>query len=78
MTLDQGAVDYVLSALADPIRRAILDGLAAQGGATATTLATVLPVSRQAVVKRLDVRERAALPGQPSCRRGRAVRQGQG
>ncbi|MCX0245554.1 ArsR/SmtB family transcription factor [Streptomyces drozdowiczii] len=55
------AVDGVLAALADPTRRRLLDLLAAQGEATATTLAGPLPVSRQAVVKHLAVLEAAGL-----------------
>ncbi|WP_405899422.1 metalloregulator ArsR/SmtB family transcription factor [Streptomyces sp. NBC_00727] len=55
------AVDSVLGALADPTRRQLLDLLAAQGEATATTLAERLPVSRQAVVKHLAVLEAAGL-----------------
>ncbi|MGV9883228.1 ArsR/SmtB family transcription factor [Streptomyces sp. NPDC003006] len=55
------AVDSVLSALADPTRRQLLDLLAAQGEATATTLAAGLPVSRQAVVKHLAVLDAAGL-----------------
>ncbi|WP_328901826.1 metalloregulator ArsR/SmtB family transcription factor [Streptomyces sp. NBC_00441] len=55
------AVDGVLAALADPTRRRLLDLLAAQGEATATTLAGRLPVSRQAVVKHLAVLEAAGL-----------------
>ncbi|MCB5906847.1 ArsR/SmtB family transcription factor [Streptomyces pinistramenti] len=51
----------VLSALADPTRRRILDALAARGEATATTLAAQLPVSRQAIVKHLAVLDRAGL-----------------
>jgi DNA-binding transcriptional ArsR family regulator len=54
-------VDGVLTALADPTRRHLLDLLAAQGEATATTLAEGLPVSRQAVVKHLSVLEAAGL-----------------
>ncbi|MEV5159258.1 metalloregulator ArsR/SmtB family transcription factor [Streptomyces sp. NPDC053728] len=54
-------VDGVLGALADPMRRRILDLLAAQGEATATTLAEALPVSRQAVVKHLAVLDAAGL-----------------
>jgi DNA-binding transcriptional ArsR family regulator len=56
-----GAVDRVLVALADPTRRQLLDLLAAQGRATATTLAGELPVSRQAVVKHLAVLDAAGL-----------------
>ncbi len=55
------AVAEVLSALADPTRRRILDALAAHGEATATVLATELPVSRQAIVKHLGVLDRAGL-----------------
>lgn len=53
--------DSVLAALADPMRRQLLDLLAAQGEATATTLAEQLPVSRQAVVKHLTVLDAAGL-----------------
>ena len=51
----------VLAALADPTRWRLLDDLAAHHGATATTLAADLPVTRQAVVKHLAVLERAGL-----------------
>jgi DNA-binding transcriptional ArsR family regulator len=51
----------VLIALADPIRRRILDTLAAAGAATATGLAAGLPVSRQAVMKHLAMLDRAGL-----------------
>jgi DNA-binding transcriptional ArsR family regulator len=57
----QDAVTDVLSALADPTRRRILDALAAHGEATATVLAKELPVSRQAIVKHLAVLTRAGL-----------------
>ncbi|GAB2736253.1 ArsR/SmtB family transcription factor [Kitasatospora kifunensis] len=66
------AVDTVLAALADPTRRRLLELLAAQGEATATTLARHLPVSRQAVVKHLSVLDTAGLV---TCGRiGREVR----
>ncbi|WP_336211547.1 ArsR/SmtB family transcription factor [Nonomuraea sp. LPB2021202275-12-8] len=65
-------VDSVLVALADPTRRRLLDLLAAQGEATATTLAGRLPVSRQAVVKHLAVLDAAGLVS--SSRAGREVR----
>ncbi|MGW7267452.1 ArsR/SmtB family transcription factor [Streptomyces sp. NPDC054842] len=55
------AFDDVLVALADPTRRHLLELLAAQGEATATTLAERLPVSRQAVVKHLAVLDAAGL-----------------
>ncbi|MGI8331690.1 ArsR/SmtB family transcription factor [Actinomadura scrupuli] len=66
------AVDSVLAALADPTRRQLLDLLAAQGEATATTLAERLPVSRQAVVKHLTVLDAAGLVS--GSRVGREVR----
>jgi DNA-binding transcriptional ArsR family regulator len=71
----RGAVetaDSVLVALADPTRRQLLDLLAAQGEATATTLAGRLPVSRQAVVKHLAVLDAAGLVS--GSRVGREVR----
>ena len=73
MTDDRrGAVDSVLVALADPTRRQLLNLLAAQGEATATTLAEPLPVSRQAVVKHLAVLDAAGLVS--GSRVGREVR----
>ncbi|ELP68504.1 ArsR/SmtB family transcription factor [Streptomyces turgidiscabies] len=65
-------VDSVLGALADPTRRQLLELLAAQGDATATTLAERLPVSRQAVVKHLAVLDAAGLVS--GSRVGREVR----
>ena len=50
--LDLEAIaEQVFSALADPIRRAILATLAAQGPATATDLADRLPITRQAIAE---------------------------
>ncbi|MFJ9854087.1 ArsR/SmtB family transcription factor [Streptomyces sp. NPDC101150] len=62
-TAHEGAdtVAEVLSALADPTRRRILDALAGRGEATATALAAQLPVSRQAIVKHLGILDRAGL-----------------
>ncbi len=54
-------IDAVLTALADPTRRLLLDVLSRHGQASATTLAGELPVSRQAVVKHLRVLEDAEL-----------------
>jgi len=51
----------VLVALADPTRRQLLEKLVDVGLASATTLAERLPVSRQAVVKHLNVLEGAGL-----------------
>jgi len=59
-----GAVEEVggvLAALADPTRRQLLDVLLDAGRASATTLAGHLPVSRQAVVKHLQILESAGL-----------------
>jgi len=66
------AVDEVLAALADPTRRRLLDVLAALGDASASSIATQLPVSRQAIVKHLAVLDRAGLVA--GRRHGREVR----
>jgi DNA-binding transcriptional ArsR family regulator len=59
---DQEAVaQEVFAALADPTRRGILAQLASRGPATATDLATVLPVSRQAIAKHLGLLTEAGL-----------------
>ncbi|MEZ0111662.1 DNA-binding transcriptional ArsR family regulator [Catenulispora sp. EB89] len=65
-------VDEVLTALADPTRRRLLDLLAARGAASATELAGDLPVTRQAVVKHLAVLDAAGLVA--GRRMGREVR----
>ena len=51
----------VLVALADPTRRQLLEALVEAGSASATTLADRLPISRQAVVKHLNVLDGAGL-----------------
>ncbi|MGW0658073.1 ArsR/SmtB family transcription factor [Streptodolium elevatio] len=51
----------MFTGLADPTRRRILELLAQKGVGTATSLATELPVTRQAVVKHLAVLDRAGL-----------------
>ncbi|MFF4020572.1 ArsR/SmtB family transcription factor [Streptomyces sp. NPDC001843] len=66
------APEDVLVALADPIRRQILATLTGQGGATSTSLAAGLPVTRQAVAKHLAVLDRAGLVR--AHRTGREVR----
>jgi DNA-binding transcriptional ArsR family regulator len=55
------AADQVFAALADPTRRRLLELLGEQAGASATTLAGQLPVSRQAVVKHLAVLQQSDL-----------------
>jgi len=54
-------IERVLAALADPTRRRILDAVARRDEATATIIATELPVSRQAVAKHLALLDRAGL-----------------
>ena len=49
----EGIAEQVFVALADPTRRAILAALASGGPATATDLATRLPITRQAIAKHL-------------------------
>jgi DNA-binding transcriptional ArsR family regulator len=49
----EAVAEQVFTALADPTRRAILATLAAGGPATATDLATRLPITRQAIAKHL-------------------------
>lgn len=58
---DEIRVDAVFSALADPTRRHLVEALAAQPGATATGLASGLPISRQAVAKHLKLLAEAGL-----------------
>jgi DNA-binding transcriptional ArsR family regulator len=55
------APEDVLVAFADPIRREVLAVLVREGGATSTSLAAGLPVTRQAVAKHLAVLGRAGL-----------------
>jgi DNA-binding transcriptional ArsR family regulator len=56
-------VDAIFDALADGNRRELIRVLAARESATATELAELLPVTRQAVSKHLGVLERAGLVG---------------
>jgi len=51
----------VFAALGDPNRRFLLQTLSERGQATATELATELPVTRQAVTKHLGALARAGL-----------------
>jgi DNA-binding transcriptional ArsR family regulator len=51
----------VFGALSDPTRRALLQAIAAQPAATATELASDLPISRQAVQKHLSALADAGL-----------------
>ncbi|MGD0603717.1 MAG: metalloregulator ArsR/SmtB family transcription factor [Streptosporangiaceae bacterium] len=51
----------VFAALAEPTRRGILSTLAARGPMTATDLAGLLPISRQAIAKHLELLAAAGL-----------------
>lgn len=62
----------VFGALADPTRRALLSTIADQRSATATELASELPISRQAVLKHLTALADAGLLNRE--RSGREVR----
>ena len=62
----------VFSALSDPTRRHVVEALASRETATATELATELPVTRQAVAKHLSALSSAGLV--ESERRGRETR----
>ena len=53
--------DRVFAALADARRRELLELLAGRPGASASGLAALLPVSRQAVAQHLSVLEEACL-----------------
>lgn len=65
-------LDDVLGALADPTRRSLYERLATSGPDTATNLAHGLPVTRQAIVKHLQVLAGAGLV--EASREGREVR----
>lgn len=62
----------VFGALSDPTRRALLRAIAEQPSATATELASELPISRQAVIKHLSALAAAGLVDRE--RSGREVR----
>jgi DNA-binding transcriptional ArsR family regulator len=62
----------VFGALSDPTRRALLAAIADQPAATATELASELPISRQAVLKHLTALADAGLLDRE--RSGREVR----
>src|SRR3954451_19606098 len=57
----EAMAEQVFVALADPSRRAILTELAGRGPATATDLATRLPITRQGIAKHLITLELAGL-----------------
>ncbi len=51
----------IFTALADPVRRSLLVNLAEQSPKTATQLAEFYPISRQGVLKHLNILEDAGL-----------------
>jgi DNA-binding transcriptional ArsR family regulator len=51
----------LFAALSDPTRRAVFERLSSEGPASATRLASELPVSRQAVAKHLAALDEAGL-----------------
>ena len=57
----EAIAEQVFVALADPTRRTILSALASNGPATATDLATRLPITRQAIAKHLTLLTEAGL-----------------
>jgi DNA-binding transcriptional ArsR family regulator len=67
----EAVAQEVFTALADPSRRAILAALAADGPATATDLATRLPITRQAIAKHLALLSEAGLVAAESGERRR-------
>lgn len=64
-------VETVLTALADPTRRQVLEALAARPTASASALAREVPISRQMVLKHLGVLQDSGLVS--SARAGREV-----
>jgi DNA-binding transcriptional ArsR family regulator len=61
MTPDGQDADQLWAALADPTRLRLLDLLLQHGAATASALATEVPITRQGVAKHLLVLQRADL-----------------
>lgn len=69
---NSGALDGLFGALADPTRRMLVERLLTKGPATATTLAETTPLTRQAILKHLQVLQAAGLLAHE--RTGREVR----
>ncbi len=61
MTQESEDADRLWAALGDPMRLRLLDLLLERGEATASALATELPITRQGIAKHLLVLERADL-----------------
>ena len=69
---DTSALDTLFGALADPTRRLLVERLLTKGPTTATVLAETTPLTRQAILKHLQVLEAAGLLDHE--RAGREVR----
>ena len=69
---DGGALDALFGALSDPTRRMLVERLLKRGPTTATVLAETTPLTRQAILKHLQVLEAAGLLDRE--RNGREVR----
>jgi DNA-binding transcriptional ArsR family regulator len=67
-----GSLDALFGALSDPTRRMLVERLLEKGPTTATVLAETTPLTRQAVLKHLQVLEAAGLLDRE--RAGREVR----
>ena len=61
LAAESGALDTLFGALADPTRRLLVERMLTKGPATATVLAEATPLTRQAVLKHLQVLETAGL-----------------
>lgn len=61
MTQESDEADRLWAALGDPMRLRLLNLLLERDEATASALATTLPITRQGVAKHLTVLERAGL-----------------
>ncbi len=72
MTRPMRDEDQLLMAVADPVRRTIIDVVLDRGEASVSTLSHSVPVTRQAVSKHLAVLERVGLV--TPHRQGREVR----
>lgn len=71
MLNQQPDVDLLLSALADPTRRRLVERLGNQGPLTVKQLAEPVPMSLAAVMQHLGVLERAGLVGSRKVGRAR-------
>jgi DNA-binding transcriptional ArsR family regulator len=58
---EAGSLDTLFGALSDPTRRLLVERLLTKGPATATVLAETTPLTRQAILKHLQVLEAAGL-----------------